>query len=115
VILLEFMEPWCPHCQKLVPVLENLYKQYGSANVVLLAVSGPWQGATANDAATFIRNYGSSWTYVYDSSGSVFSSYGVNSTPTFFIIGKDGSIAATYNGEQTYDTLASALASASAS
>lgn len=96
----------------MAPVLEKLYTQYGSGNVVLLSIAGPWQGATAQDAANFIKNYGSSWSFVYDSSGSVVSEYGVSATPTFLIIGKDGSIVARYDGEQTFDTLAAGLTAA---
>jgi len=113
VVLLEFMEPWCPHCQNNEPVIESLYKQFGSQNVVLISVAGPWQGATASDAAKFIQNYGSGWTYVYDSSGTVMNAYGVTATPTFVIIGKDGSIITTLQGEQTYDTLAGLITKAS--
>ena len=113
VVLLEFMEPWCSHCQNMAPVPENLYKQFGSQNVVFISVAGPWQGATSDDTAKFIQGYGSSWTYLYDSSGSTMSMYGVTATPTFFVIGKDGSIITTLQGEQTYDTLAAILAQAS--
>jgi len=92
VVFLEFMEPWCPHCQNIAPTLEQLHNKYGD-KVVFLSVAGPWQGASASDAAAFITKYGTSWTYVYDSSGTVMSNmYGVTSTPTFFIIGKDGSV-----------------------
>jgi len=112
VVLIEFMEPWCPHCQHMAPVLAGLYSQYGSSNVVFISVAGPWNGATADDAANFIRNYGTSWVYLYDSSGTVFSEYGVQSTPTFFIIGKDGSISSTFTGEQTSDSLSGAIAAA---
>ena len=112
VVLLEFMEPWCVHCQNMASVLKSLYATYGSENVVFVSVAGPWDGATANDAASFIRTYGSSWIYAYDSSGTVFSSYGVNSTPTFFIVGKDGGIAGTYSGEQSTDTLSNAISAA---
>jgi len=113
VVLLEFMEPWCPHCQNMAPVLEKLYAQYGASNVVFVSVSGPWQGATADDTAQFIKNYGSGWSYLYDATGTVMSEYGVQSTPTFFIIGKDGSIVAKYDGEQSFETLAGAIAAAS--
>jgi len=109
VVLLEFMEPWCPHCQNMAPILENLYKQYGAQNVVFVSVAGPWQGATADDTATFIRNYGSSWTFLYDSSGTIMSDWGVNATPTFFVIGKDGSVITSLQGEQTPAALASAI------
>lgn len=109
VVLLEFMEPWCPHCQNMAPVLESLYQQYGAQNVVFLSVAGPWNGATADDAAKFIRDYHSSLMYVYDSSGTTFSAYGVTATPTFFIIGKNGQIATTYPGEVSAQTLAADL------
>ena len=112
VVLLEFMEPWCPHCQRMASVLDSLYSQYGSSNVVFISVAGPWQGATSDDAANFIRNYGSNWVYLYDSSGTVFSNYGVQSTPTFFVIGKNGSVLTTFTGEQTSDTLSGAISTA---
>lgn len=108
VIFLEFMEPWCPHCQNMAPILANLYTQYGN-NVVFISVSGPWSGATAADAVAFKNKYGSQWVYLYDSTGNVMSTYGVTATPTFFIIGKDGSILTTYQGEQAYGTLAADL------
>jgi len=108
VVLLEFMEPWCPHCQNMAPILDNLYKQYGS-NAIFISVAGPWQGATAQDTTNFIKDYNSKWIYVYDSSGTVFSKFGINSTPTFFIIGKDGSVYSSYQGEQPINTLANDL------
>jgi thioredoxin-like negative regulator of GroEL len=61
-----------------------------------------------------MNQYGSSWTYLYDSSGTVMSSeFGVTATPTIFIIGKDGSILTAYQGQQSYDTLAAYLSSVS--
>ncbi|MGA8905760.1 MAG: TlpA disulfide reductase family protein [Candidatus Bathyarchaeia archaeon] len=118
IVFLEFMEPWCPHCQSMAPNLEKLYNQFGN-KVVFISVAGPWNGpdgkpASAADAVNFINQYGSTWTYVYDSSGTVMNNeFGVTSTPTFFIIGKDGSILTSYTGEQSYDTLAAYLNSVS--
>ncbi|HUK51246.1 MAG TPA: TlpA disulfide reductase family protein [Terriglobales bacterium] len=115
VILLEFMEPWCPHCQRMTQILDPLWARYGgnNSNVVFISVAGPWDGATQNDAANFITQYGSTWTYLYDGSGTIMSSYGVSSTPTFFIIGKDGSITSPpLVGEQTTDTLVGAIQAA---
>jgi thiol-disulfide isomerase/thioredoxin len=114
VVLLEFMEPWCPHCQNMAPVLANLYAQYGKQNVVFISVAGPWNGATGSDAMSFINQYGSGWTYVYDSSGTIFSEYGVNSTPTFYIIAPNGAVSTSLVGEQTLDTLSGALSAAGA-
>jgi len=102
----------------MAPIVENLYKQFGN-KVVFISVAGPWNGpdgkpASAADTASFINQYGSTWTYVYDSSGTVMNNeFGVTSTPTFFIIGKDGSILTSYTGEEPYDTLAAYLNSVS--
>jgi len=110
VVLLEFMLPSCSHCQDMAPILDRLYSQFGQQNVVFLSVSAAWSGESANDAADFVQTYHVTWTLVYDSSNSVFNLYGVNATPTFFIIGKDGSFAATYQpGELSYATLAADL------
>jgi cytochrome oxidase Cu insertion factor (SCO1/SenC/PrrC family) len=95
----------------MVPIMESVYKQYGG-NVTFISVSGSWQGATIADTSTFIRNYGSSWTYVYDSSGSVMNTYGVDSTPTFVIIGRDGSVITKLVGEQQRPTLVDAISRA---
>ena len=84
-----------------------------ASNVVFLSVVGPWNGVTAQDAAGFVRTYGVTWTLVYDSSGIVFSNYGIQATPTFFIISTDGVVSSTFQGEQTHDTLAGALSAAS--
>lgn len=111
IVVLEFMEPWCEHCQNMAPVIEQLNGPYGS-NVVFISVSGPWDGATADDTAKFITSYGSTWTYVYDSSGTVFSEYSVNSTPIFYIIGTDGTVSTSLVGEQPSSALAGAISSA---
>jgi thiol-disulfide isomerase/thioredoxin len=115
VVLLEFMEPWCPHCQRMTDVLDPLYAKYSgnSSNVVFISVAGPWNGATATDTANFIKQYGSNWLFVYDSSGTVMSTYGVSSTPTFYVIGTDGTVTGPpLVGEQTSDTLVGAISSA---
>ena len=120
VVFLEFMEPWCPHCQHMAPVLEDMYAKYyqNNANVTFISVAGPWNGpdgnpASASDAAKFISTYGTGWTYVYDSSGSVMNNaYGVNSTPTFFIISKSGAVLTSFQGEEPENTLTAAINSA---
>ena len=116
VILLEFMQPGCPHCQIMASVLEKLYKQH-AADVVFVSVV---VGASVDDTAKFIRDSGwvlplarPSWVYLYDTSGSTLDLYGVSVAPTFFVIGRDSSIVTSLQGEQSYDTLQNVLAQAS--
>ena len=97
----------------MAPILEDMYTKYyqNNANVTFISVAGPWNGpdgkpASASDAAQFIGTYGSTWTYVYDSSGTVMNTeYGVTATPTFFIIGKSGVVFTTFQGETPEDTI----------
>jgi len=111
VILLEFMESNCPHCEHMAPILSALYSQYGN-NVVFISIVGPWNGVTLQDTENFIRAYGVTWTTVYDSSGIVFSNYGIQATPTFFIISRDGLVSSTFQGEQTLNTMTGAISAA---
>jgi len=108
IIVLEFMEPWCPHCQNMAPIMEALHKQYADKNVVFLEVAGPWSGANPQDVAQYITQFKSNLTYVYDS-GDVFKKYAVTGTTTFFILTKNGAIAANYVGETTNETLATTI------
>jgi len=113
IVLLEFMEPWCPHCQHMAPVMANLFAQYGKGNVVFISVAGAFSGATPSDVGAFINQYGTNWNYVYDSSGTIFSEYGVASFPTFFIIAQDGTVFNVCNqGEQCAGSLAGDLSAA---
>ena len=110
VIVLEFMEPWCPHSQKMEPIMEILYKEYVDKGVVFVSVAGPYRNVTATNVSYFITRYNSTLTYVYDSSGKIFDMYQVTSIPTFFILSKSGEITATYVGDSTPQaTLANAI------
>jgi len=106
VIVLEFMQPWCPHCQRMAPVMEELYRKY-SDRVVFTSVGGA--DLKPEEVADFIRNFNSSLTYLYDSSGAAFKLYGVTSIPRIFVISKDGNIAVAFSGETPYETLAATI------
>jgi thiol-disulfide isomerase/thioredoxin len=99
VVLLEFMEPSCIRCKHMAPILDGIYRQYEQQDVVFLSVAGPWNGATADDAAEFIRAFHSEWTYVYDPSGTTFNTFNITATPTIFMINAQSEIAMTYSGE----------------
>ena len=44
IVVLEFMEPSCPHCQTMAPVLEQLHQKYGgNVTFVSFAVRGTAQ------------------------------------------------------------------------
>lgn len=90
VIFLEFMVSWCKICQEIAPAVESLRFVYEPKGVVFLSVAGSERGATPTTTAEFIRSYDTNWTYLFDSDGAVFISYGVDATPTFFILDENG-------------------------
>jgi cytochrome c biogenesis protein CcmG/thiol:disulfide interchange protein DsbE len=109
VVFLEFMESWCSNCRWVAPAVETIREDYEAKGVVFISVAGTLRGANATSTAAFIREYGTHWTYVLDSDNSVFLKYGVEATPTFFIIDKNGVIVATYKGITTSEVFTSAL------
>jgi thiol-disulfide isomerase/thioredoxin len=109
VVFMEFMESWCTGCRGVAPAVESIREDYESKGVVFISVAGTDRGANATSTAAFIREYRTQWTYVLDSDGRIFSRYGIEGTPTFFIIDADGVIASTYKGVTTSVVLTTAL------
>lgn len=111
------MVSWCSHCQANAPILESIRRNYAPSGVFVLAVAETWTsgtGMTASMATTqnFIQQYGSQYKYVLDETGSAARVYGVDSTPSYFILDKSGKISAILIGEQTYGALSNAVEAA---
>lgn len=107
VVVLEFIKPSCPFCQKTAPFMEKLYAEYAKRGVVFIAIAGPWDSPAA--VGEFIQRYNSSLTYVYDSRGQVFQKYGVKAVPTLFVLSKGGTVSSSYVGAPSYDVIAKAI------
>jgi thiol-disulfide isomerase/thioredoxin len=107
VVVLEFMKPSCPICQRTAPLMEKLHGEYAKKGVVFIAIAGPWDSPGA--VGGFIQRYNSSLTYVYDSTGEVFQTYGVNRVPTLFVLSKGGTVSSSYLGAPSYDIIAKVI------
>lgn len=112
VVVLEFMVSWCHVCQQMAPSVEYLNYEYNGQGVVFISVAGTQNGATAESTADFIKQYQSTWTYLLDTDNSVFSTYGVEATPTFFILDKSGVILSRMQGTIATDAMSDAIARA---
>jgi len=106
VVLLEFMSVTCVHCINMIPTLEKLHEQFGSA-IFISVVNGA--ATSVGDVSVFLQQRGGSWLYVYDQTGSTFTPYQVSGTPTFVVVARDGKISAVYEGEVSYNTLFASL------
>ena len=110
-VLLEFMDVDCEYCQQEAEnVLRYLYQNY-SSRVRFFSVDVNFVGANddAGRIATFKLTYGTPWSYALDDDGQTTRAYGVNSTPTTFIIDRSGKVVekvvgAAPGGYATYQT-----------
>jgi peroxiredoxin len=99
-VLIEFMDVDCPFCQQEAPVLSALYQTYSGKGVQFVSLDINFEGApdTAFRINSFRTNYSTPWPYCLDSGQTVAASYGVSSTPTIFIVKKDGTVYNSYTG-----------------
>ncbi len=109
VVLLEFMVSWCPHCQNMAFYVKDLAHEFQGRDFAMVTIAGTWQGASAESTAQFIRKYNSDWVHVLDGDNSISSTYGVTSTPTYFVLDRDGKIVARMEGETPIGDLAAEI------
>jgi cytochrome c biogenesis protein CcmG/thiol:disulfide interchange protein DsbE len=91
VVLLNFWASWCPPCRAEMPVIQQVYQNYQSQGLVVLAVDASYQDAP-DRMRSFLESFTHTYTILRDESGDVNRLYMVSSLPTTFFIGRDGMI-----------------------
>lgn len=100
-VFLNFWATWCPPCKAEIPDIQSLYEDWdeNGGEVVVLGVANPKsddypynQDVTEQEVKDFLSQNGYTYPVVMDTTGDVFSAYGVNAFPTTFMISPDGSI-----------------------
>ena len=110
-VLLEFMDVDCPACQvEAQDGLSPLFTTYG-ASVRFLSVDVNFVGApdTVARIEAFRAQYNTPWLYGLDSARTIQGAYGVRSTPTTFVLDRNGVVLNVFVGIAGYATLAQAL------
>ncbi|HZY46307.1 MAG TPA: TlpA disulfide reductase family protein [Candidatus Bathyarchaeia archaeon] len=105
-VFMEFMRTTCSHCQNEAPSLTTLYSQYGS-RVVFVSIS-IGLGDTPSMIQSFAAQYNQTWTFALDTSG-LTQTYGVQGTPTIFVLDKSHVVQNIFAGETSLSTLQDAL------
>lgn len=96
VVILNFWATWCPPCVAEMPSLNKLYGHMKSRGLEVVAVS---IDRSADDVKEFIGKKGFTFTVLVDDGRSIARRYKVFSTPTTFLIDKNGNIVERFFGD----------------
>lgn len=114
VVFLNFWATWCPPCKDEMPDIEALYEAQGlnAGDVVVLGIANPKtdeypnnSDGTVQDVTDFLSQNGYTYPVVMDTTGEVFSAYGITAFPTTFMIDKDGNVFGYVRGGITRDIM----------
>jgi peroxiredoxin len=105
-VVLEFMAPWCPHCQEDAPMFNALAGQY--QNVQFLAVSATDKNKdrsgpiTMDDMKWFKEQFKVAFPMLFDQQLKAANDYGVLFYPTVYILDENGTVASLPTGGYTW-------------
>lgn len=113
-IFLNFWATWCPPCRAEMPDIQKLYEDYsgeGDEALIVLGVAAPEMGQEKDGEGirAFLEENGYTYPVLMDTSGELFSSYGIRAFPTTFMIDRDGNIFGYISGQLTMDMMESII------
>ncbi len=93
-VLLNFWATWCPFCQAERPLIQQIYDEWQSRGIIVLTVDiiGSRSTETPENLVSFMENNKYSFPVLLDVDRAVTKTYNIKSTPTNFLIDKDGII-----------------------
>ena len=97
VVVLSFFDQDCPHCQKDLPLLVPVLKEFRARGVAAIGVSSRDAGGGMR---RFLKDYGIDYPVVIDTSRSIFSQYASENTPDMFFIDRDGFVRFREHGDR---------------
>lgn len=109
-IFLNFWATWCPPCRAEMPDIQKLYenaKTDGDDALIVLGVAGPGMGQEKDEEGVkaFLEENGYTYPVLMDTSGELFTSYGIYSYPTTFMIDRDGNVFGYVSGMLSEDMM----------
>jgi cytochrome c biogenesis protein CcmG, thiol:disulfide interchange protein DsbE len=104
-VVINFWASWCVPCRKEAPELARFDRELrGRAQLIGVDFQDAKQ-----DALAFVREFGWGFPNVRDPQGTLASSYRLAGLPTTYVLDREGRIARTMAGEQTYEKLRRAI------
>ena len=91
VLILNFWTTWCHYCERERVALETLYKRYKRDGLAILAVN---LGEPAEQVRTYVARHGLSFPHVVDPQARAEAAFGIQATPTNFLVDRRGHVVA---------------------
>lgn len=90
-VIINLWASWCPPCREEMPALQKVYESYHDQGLEILAVNATNQD-NLTAAVEFSNQLGLAFPILLDSDGEVSRLYRLQSLPTTYFVGRDGSI-----------------------
>lgn len=116
VLLIDFWATWCGPCLRELPNVREVYEKYHDQGLEILSISLDYEDRKPlADYRQWIAENGMTWKHIYDGKGwnsELAGKYFVASIPAAYLIGPDGSMAASGDdcrGEKLEESVKTAL------
>jgi thiol-disulfide isomerase/thioredoxin len=98
VVLIDFWATWCGPCNRELPHMRKIAKEFANDPLVIISVSwdndeGKWKDFIAKNEMT--------WVQYRDADHSLSNQFGINAIPHYFTIDSDGVLTAEMLGEDS--------------
>jgi peroxiredoxin len=100
VVVIDFWATWCAPCREELPVLQRLYKKYGSQGLVIVGVSVDKE---PGNIAEFLKKLAVSFPVVHDAGHQVSARYSPPRMPSSYIVDKKGIVRFVHGGYRADD------------
>ena len=107
VVVLDFWATYCPPCRLMMPILDDLHREWSAKGVSFVGVDSDGD-LSPEMLREFLAQHPIPYPVVSDD-GTLGSLYKVRALPTLFVVGKDGSIRDSFVGFTSKGTLTRAL------
>ena len=90
-IMLIFWASWCPNCQREVPKVNALLKEYGPRGMKFIAINVGMNDSVER-ARAFMKKHGMNYPVLFDQKSVLSRKYGVQGVPTVVVADKQGRV-----------------------
>ena len=108
VIFLNAWATWCGPCRSELPVIEKLYNNYkDSKDVVVLTATFPGKSGEGNVSSikSFMKSMGYTYPVLFDTSGKLLYTLGINSFPRTYVFDKKGNLSRYFPGATNLENM----------